>query len=119
MAALKDFKVPADILKMKEDDHVPLLKKIEESTENRSSQEMYIRAYTTMIHLEETEQTQFIFQFNTKNIRIFYDSNRIFFIKNDVNTYEHCFNSVHKRIHFLFDYVAKSDRFSSIRCSDL
>lgn len=86
MAALKNFDIPSEILNIDKDDNSELLRKIEQSTRTRSSQMKYIRAYTTMIYLEEAEQSQFLLQFNAKHLRISHNTGRIFSIKNDVST---------------------------------
>lgn len=86
MAVLKNFDIPSEILNIDKDDNSELLRKIEQSTRTRLSQMKYIRAYTTMIHLEEAEQSQVLRQFNVKNLRISHNTGRIFSIKNDVST---------------------------------
>lgn len=51
----------------------------------RRSQSNYINAYSTMIYLEEAAQTQFLAQFNAKDVTLQYSGNgRDFSIKKNV-----------------------------------
>lgn len=84
MATLEPFDVPTEILNIALGENDLLLREIERMP-YRSEQMQYIRAYSTMIHLEEAEHSQSLLQFNRKNIHISHNGGRIFCINNDVS----------------------------------
>lgn len=85
MATLEPFDVPTEILNIALGENDLLLREIERMPHIRSEQMQYIKAYSTMIHLEEAEHSQFLLQFNHKNVHISHNDGRIFCINNDVS----------------------------------
>lgn len=93
MYDLESSEVPAEILSIDQgngafsDDNPPEIERLlDKKLLSRSNSKDYYEAYTTMIHLEEAAQSEFISQFNTKNIRLRYtDESRQFCIRNDVS----------------------------------
>lgn len=85
MAPLQLFEVPANILSIERGD-ATLDKTIKNLSQSRQNETDYITMYTMMVHLEEAAQSQFLLQFNQKNIRLSYSGeHRVFRIKNDVS----------------------------------
>lgn len=102
MCELKRSDVPDEILSIEQgnsafdDDDIPpeLANLMDKKPLCRSNQRDYIKAYTTMVHLEEAAQSEFIAQFNTENVRLMRsNSEREFRIRNSV------------RLHYMMKYI--------------
>lgn len=95
MKPLKEYAVPPEIANIEQNanddqqaksDWLSMLLKL---TPNRTDANKYFEAFTTMIHLEEAKQSQFLSQFNAENIQLEYLGGDEFRFKEDVTIDEY------------------------------
>lgn len=98
---LKEYPVPAELESLEQntsaqenDDWVSMLLKL---SRNRTNEEKYFEAYTTMIHLEEAAQSKFLIQFKTTKIRLELSDKNEFCFANNVIIF-----SFHAMSHFSY-----------------
>lgn len=97
MVPLKEYAVPPKIVNIaqnvNEDPQAKsdFLSMLLELQRNRTDANKYFEAYSTMIYLEEAEQSQFLTQFNAKNIQFEYTGGVELRFKNNV-TIEYYFD---------------------------
>lgn len=86
MANIPSYHVPPEVWKSEETkEPLPVNFTIESY---RKNQQQYLKAYKTMVHLEEAAQTLFMKTFDQSDVRIFYSGlGRIFFFLNEVGEY--------------------------------
>lgn len=84
MAVIPTYSVPPEIWKAEESkEPVPVNFTCDSY---RKNQHQYLKAYKTMVHLEEAAQTMFMKTFDQTEVRIFYSGlGRIFFFLNEVS----------------------------------
>lgn len=85
MVALKPYDVPADILNVEMGENDTFLEAMKGMAQTRSNQTDYVKAYSTMIYLEEAAQSLGLLEFNQTSLRLSRDAGHMFLIKNDVS----------------------------------
>lgn len=89
MRTLKDYNLPDAMLDI-ERKLTPkqIASLVEESSPAalKSSETNYVNAFRKMLHFEEACESQFLLQFNTRNIRLKNVCGREYCIRNDVST---------------------------------
>lgn len=107
MCTLEEYGLPIEISEIERKKKLlggttkEIVARFGQSTLDKSVESGYLNAFTKMLHFEEAAQSQYLVQFNTKNIQVKRsDSNseREFCIKNDVrNQFRHepytCFDA--------------------------
>lgn len=84
MSSIPTYSVPPEVWKSEETKEPLPLNFV--TNLYRKTQNHYLKAYKTMVHLEEAAQTLFMKTFDQTSVRIFYTGlGRLFFILNEVS----------------------------------
>lgn len=105
MCTLQEYEVPREILHIERSKNLlggttskEMAAKLEQkSTMDKSTEKGYVNAFTWMLQFEEAAQSQYVVQFNVKDIRVKRsdsDSEREFCIKHEVSSTKYWVNGV-------------------------